>query len=87
MDYQLLEEEADDGQPRLRLLVHPKVGPLDTDAVAEAFLAAIGSGSAIERLMEFFWRDANFLRVERQAPVATGSGKILHLHLGRSRVL
>jgi hypothetical protein len=28
-DYQLLEEEADDGQPRLQLLVHPRVGPLN----------------------------------------------------------
>ena len=84
-DYQLLEEEADDGQPYLRLLVHPRVGPLDVGAIAEAFLTAIGSGSVGERVMEGLWRDAGLLHVERQAPLTTHSGKILHLHLGRSR--
>lgn len=83
-DYQLLEEEAEDGQPRLRLLVHPRVGPLDTGAVAEAFLTAIGSVSVRERVMESLWRDADILRVERDLPLTTHSGKILHLHIGRS---
>ena len=82
-DYQLLEDEADDGQPRLRLLVHPAVGPLDTHAVAEVFLAAIGSGSGVERLTELLWRDGGFLRVERLSPRTTASGKILHMHLER----
>lgn len=84
-DYQLLEEEADDGQPRLQLLVHPRVGPLDPNSVAEVFLRAIGSGSSVERVMEFLWRDANLLRVERKAPLTTHSGKVLHMHLGHSR--
>jgi hypothetical protein len=82
-DYQLLEDEAADGLPRLRLLVHPKLGPLDEAAVADAFLAAVGSGSALERVMELFWRQAGLLRIERQPPRATNSGKILHLHLDR----
>jgi hypothetical protein len=86
-DYQLLEEEAEDGEPRLRLLVHPSVGPLDTQKVAEAFLTAIGSGSVVERLMESVWRNARLLRVERQPPLSTRSGKILHLHLERARKL
>ena len=84
-DYQLLEEEADDGQPVLRLLVHPRVGPLDTNAIADAFLRTIGSTSSIEQVMEFLWRDAGFLRVERRAPLTTHSGKVLHLHLERSK--
>jgi hypothetical protein len=82
-DYQLLEEEADDGRPRLRLVVHPRVGPLNTDAVAEAFLTAIGSVSVRERVMESVWRDADILRVERQMPLTTHAGKILHLHVGQ----
>ena len=81
-DYQLLEDETEDGQPILRLLVHPKLGPLDTNAVAEVFLSTIGSGSPVERMMEFMWRDASLLRVERQVPLTTRSGKILHLHVG-----
>jgi len=82
-DYQLLEDEADDGSPRLRLLVHPAVGPLDTEAVSETFLIAIGTGSGIERVMALLWRDAGLLRVERRAPLTTATGKILHLHTNR----
>jgi hypothetical protein len=77
--YQLLEEEAEDGGRRVRLLVHPAVGPLDTEAVAEAFLAALGSGSDAEKVMTLQWRGAGLLHVERVAPRVTG-GKILHLH-------
>jgi hypothetical protein len=83
-EYQLLEEEAPDGQPRLALLVHPAVGPLDVDTVRAAFLEAIGAGSGAERVMALLWRDAGLLRVERRPPLATLSGKILHLHAPRS---
>jgi len=82
-DYQLLEEEAEDGRPRLRLLVHPGVGPLDPEALREAFLTGIGPGSGAEKVMTLAWRQAGMLRVERRAPLATGSGKILHLHVDR----
>jgi hypothetical protein len=78
-DYQLVEEEADDGQPRLRLLVHPSIGAVDPGAVSEAFLGAIGQGSRIGAGMALHWRDGGFLRVERAAPRSTPSGKILHL--------
>ncbi|MBI4574508.1 MAG: hypothetical protein HY713_14620 [candidate division NC10 bacterium] len=79
-DYQLVEEETADGQPRVRLLVDPRVGPLDSRAVAEAFLTAISQGSGVERVMGLAWRDADLLRVERRTPLTTSSGKILHLH-------
>ncbi len=78
-DYQLVEEEAADGRPRLCLLVRPEVGLLDLGAVREAFLAAIGVGSGVERVMELLWRTPGFLRVERRAPLPTASGKVLHL--------
>jgi hypothetical protein len=78
-DYQLVEEEERDGQPRLRLLVDPAVGPPVPAAVADAFLAAIGSDSPTARQMEIHWRQAGLLRVERRAPIATATGKILHL--------
>ncbi len=78
-DYQLVEEEAADGRPRLVLLVHPRIGPLSPDAVREAFLAAISAGSGVERVMGLLWRSASFVCVERRAPLPTTSGKILHL--------
>ena len=79
-DYQLVEEEDVEGRPGLRLLVDPAVGPLAPDAVAEAFLSAIGAGQGAQKVMGLAWRDAGLLRVERRVPLVTASGKILHLH-------
>jgi hypothetical protein len=78
MDYQLVEEEADDGEPRLRLLVDPSVGSVDPIAVSNAFLEAIGTNSEDKKDMAAQWRQAGVLRVERKAPYPTPSGKILH---------
>ena len=81
-DYQLVEREDPDGAPRVVLRVHPRLGPLPGEEVAAAFLASIGAGSGVERVMGAVWRDAGVLRVERLAPVVTASGKILHLSTG-----
>ena len=83
-DYQLVEEEVEGGLAQVRLLVRPEVGPVDPDAVADAFLTAIGAGVGAERIMGEVWRDGGILRVERRAPLTTPSGKILHLHAGVS---
>jgi hypothetical protein len=77
--YQLIEEQGPDGQPQLRLLVDPAVGPLDPDAVAEAFLAAVGRGAGIERITGLTWRAGGFLTVERRPPESRRGDKILHL--------
>jgi hypothetical protein len=82
-DYQLREEEGLDGSPRLRLLVHPALGSLDPDAVAHAFLDAIGSGTGAAQITGLTWREAGLVRVERQAPGVTAAGKILHWHHAR----
>ena len=82
-DFQLVEQEDDDGRPRLRLLVHPGLGELDSDQVADVFLNSIGGGSGVERVMELHWRQADVVRVERRAPIVEASGKVLHLHVER----
>jgi hypothetical protein len=76
-DYQLIEEVGP--EPRLRLLVHPRLGPLDAAAVARTFLDAVGRGSGIERITGLVWKDAGIVEVERQAPRATAAGKIVHV--------
>jgi hypothetical protein len=81
--YQLVEEEDPRGRPDLRLLVHPAVGRVDTEAVAAAFIEAISTGSGAERIMGRAWRDGGLPRVERRAPLATASGKVQHLHVSR----
>jgi hypothetical protein len=82
-DYQLVEEEAADGQPRLRLRVHPAVGPLDSAALLEALLNGLGAGSPAGQVMALQLREAVLLVVERAVPHATSTGKIQHLHQER----
>jgi hypothetical protein len=82
-DYQLLEEAAVGGEPRLRLLVHPRLGELDPETVVDTFLSALGGGHGVERVMEMQWREGGYLVVDRQPPRITPSGKILHLHQER----
>jgi hypothetical protein len=83
-DYQLVEDENESGRPILRLLVHPRVGSVDSDAVIGAFLDAIGVGFGAERVMGLAWRNTKVLRIERRAPLRTRAGKILHLHVETS---
>jgi hypothetical protein len=85
-DYQLVEEEDDAGHSRVRLLVSPRVGPdVNTTAVADVFLSALGDGQVTNRLMERMWRESKLFAVERQAPYITRAGKVLHFHLLRGR--
>ena len=83
-DYQLVEEEDATGQPRVRLLVSPRVGTdVDAAAVADVFLSALGDGQVINRLMGRMWRESNLFTVQRQTPYSTRAGKVLHFHLLR----
>jgi hypothetical protein len=79
-DYQLIHDEGPEGQARVRLLVHPALGPLDPETVAEAFIGAMSQGSGAEHVMGLAWREAGLFRVERRPPQTTAAGRILHLH-------
>lgn len=76
--YQLVEDEAEDGQPRLTLVVHPGVRAVDDQEIIRVFRSGL-------RATEGLWDTPGFLQVERRPPITTASGKILHLHLGRYR--
>jgi hypothetical protein len=79
-DYQLAEEEeAENGAPRVRLIVHPRLGPLDSTAVEQAFLAAVEASCSTDQVMGAVWRGAGLIRVDRSAPTPAASGKVLHL--------
>jgi hypothetical protein len=79
IDYQLVEDEGPDGTARLRLLAHPRVGPLVEQEVVDLVLGAIAQDSAGGRVLALNWRAAGVLRVERRAPLTTATGKVLHL--------
>ena len=79
-DYQLVEEEQDNGTSRLVLRVHPAIPTVDDQALIDAFLHALGSGEEAKAVMARYWKEAGLLRVERSPVATTGTGKILHLH-------
>lgn len=81
-DYQLVEEEVAGGAVRLRLVVHPRLGPLDEAAVIEAFLTDLARVSPTRRLMTIAWRSGDIVRVDRAPPLAAPSGKIMHFRRG-----
>jgi hypothetical protein len=81
-DYQLLERlDGEGARPEVILVVSPSLGPCDAAQIADVFLNAIGGGNGGERLMELQWRGGGVLRVAREPPRRTASGKILHLFL------
>jgi hypothetical protein len=84
-DYQLLETlDGARARPEIRLLVNPALGDIDPTAISDAFFNAIGGGTGGERLMELQWRSGGLVRIVRERPRKTASGKILHLFLDHS---
>ncbi len=79
-DYQLVESEAPDGSARLRLLVHPRLGPLDDQEVLSTFLDELAGDRPIDGIMAAMLDQGGTLSVERQPPRTTRSGKVMHLH-------
>jgi hypothetical protein len=76
-DYQLIEEQSDEGLPRYRLLVSPAVGTVDETALVATFY---GELALLQRAYPFMvdqWAQTSALRVERQPPVASDRGKAL----------
>lgn len=82
-DYQVVEGEDEEGRPLLRLLIHPRLGPLEAGDAASFFLERIGRGSGVERVMGLTWKAAGIVRVERRPPLPGPTGKILHLRADR----
>jgi hypothetical protein len=80
-DYQLAEEEDDDGQTRLTLRVHPDVPGLDEARLLARLQERLAAGSRRHRFMAGVWQAAGTLRVRREVPHASPRGKILPLHI------
>jgi hypothetical protein len=78
-DFQLVDDETHVamGQAPVRLLVHPRVGPVETHEVMALLLELDwGPGTTVNAA----WRDRNWVTVERRAPYRSAGGKIYHVH-------
>ena len=82
LDYQLREEEGEDGVPRITVVIDPSVGPVDDSAIVDAIFTELlrhGKRGALEQA----WRDSGTFRVARESPQVTARGKLLPLHVKR----
>ena len=82
LDYQLLEEEDDQGFTQLSLLVNPKIKIDDERTVIKVLLETLGQGSVSADLTRTIWSQAGKLRVKRMKPIWTARGKLMPLHIG-----
>ncbi len=79
-DWQLVERmDGALARPDVALVVEPSIGPLDEPRVIDVFLDAIGGGEGGERVMELQWREGGVLRMVREAPRRTATGKAPHI--------
>jgi hypothetical protein len=83
LDYQLLEEEDENGFTRLSLLVSPEIEIAEEAAVTEVVLDALAQGGVSAVLAQATWSQADTLRVKRMNPVLTSRGKLMPLHSRR----
>jgi len=76
LDYQLVETEDEEGLPRLDLRVSPRVSLRDGgEEVSRFFLREVGRSSSAADQARSIWRHTHAVRVRREEPVLTDSGK------------
>jgi hypothetical protein len=80
LDYQLLEDEDEQGFTRLTLLVHPRIELDDEGQVIEAVLTALETSSIAADAARAIWLQAQTLRLQRREPITSARGKQMPLH-------
>jgi hypothetical protein len=83
LDYQLVEEEDEEGFTRITLRVSPSVGPVDEAALVAAVLAGLERASISADLAIRLWNQTGALRVARIEPTTGARGKLQPLRSER----
>jgi hypothetical protein len=83
LDYQLVEEEDEQGFTRITLCVSPSVGPLDDAALTAAVLEGLERASISADLAVRLWNQTGAFRVRRVEPVVGARGKLQPLRSER----
>ncbi|MGH7844070.1 MAG: hypothetical protein ACREQW_02700 [Candidatus Binatia bacterium] len=81
VDYQVVEQEGDDGLPRLSLIASPTLGNIDEAEVLKCFLAELGKQTEAQKIMAEIWAQSSSLHVRRELPLATRAGKVFPFHV------
>jgi hypothetical protein len=84
LDYQLLEQEDEQGLTRLYLIIHPRIAIADEAQVVEAVLNGMRESSPTADAARLLWQDTRTIQIKRMEPKITGRGKFFPLHIQRS---
>lgn len=84
-DYQMVEEEDEQGRTRLNVLVSPEVGEIDESELVQTVVSELSKGKDTQRMMTEIWSQVEMLRVKRVRPLTTAAGKLLPLHIQRGK--
>lgn len=76
LDYQLIEEEQENGLTCISLIVDPQVSIESDRDVIETFVTATGYHD-----LQQIWNSDASLRVKRQKPILTNRGKMNPIHV------
>jgi hypothetical protein len=76
-DYQVVERQDPHGRPAYALLVSPRVGKIDEDAVLRRLLDELRILRPPYRFMVDQWIQSGAFQVRRAPPVVSGRGKVL----------
>ncbi len=85
IDYQMVEEEDEQGHTHMSFVVSPEVGAIDENKLIQTVLAELGNGKDTQQMMAEVWSQSKTLRVKRMRPFTTARGKLLPLHIHRHR--
>jgi hypothetical protein len=83
-DYQLLEEEDEQGQTHLSLIISPEVVAVDEAGAIASVLAELRRVPHPGKLTAGVWAQANIIQVKRTYPISR-MGKVATLHLMKTK--
>jgi hypothetical protein len=81
LDYQLVEQEDEQGFTRLYLVISPRVEITDEEQVTAVLLEALREASPMADAVRSTWQSTRALQVKRMEPVLTERGKHFPLRL------
>ena len=83
-DYQFVETERA-GLPKVDLLVSPRLGKIDEEAVLTTALQFLDRTPGSRTDLADRWRQGNTVSVVRAEPIATSASKVMALHVMRGK--
>jgi hypothetical protein len=83
LDYQMMEQEDEQGFTRLYVLISPRVEIADEQQVIEVILSALRESSSMADAARAIWQQMQTIQVKRAEPILTARAKLMPLHIQR----